>query len=206
MEFNTSAEYIPNPVNWRIFHPETKSRTLETRPAELKVLIASACDWKVRGTDRVIRALSILQEPIEVKLIKVGIDYTRTLALANSLGLKLNVLPPVPHSEMPKYYWDADIIVASIGIGGTLGMTALEAISCGKPVITNVSSTFPVYSTFPIHDVSTTEQIVETILSSRDGKLWEEENKYLRNFHDPEEIANKLVQIYSNLIGEKSCD
>lgn len=205
-EFNSSAEYIPNPVNRRIFHPETKSAALETRAAKLKVLVASACDWKVRGTDRVIRALSIVQEPVEVKLIKAGIDFSRTLGLANSLGLRLNLLPPVPHSEMPKYYWDADIIVASIGVGGTLGMTALEAIACGKPVIAKVSSTFPVYDTFPIHDISTSEQIAETILSSRGSNLWEEENKYLENSHDPEEITRRFIRIYSNLIGEKSCD
>jgi glycosyltransferase involved in cell wall biosynthesis len=206
IEFNENSEYIPNPVNRKIFHPETKPHTTEPIATKWRVLIASACDWRVRGTDKIIRALKMIREPIKVKLIEAGGDYFKTIALANSLDLKLDLLPPVPHSEMPKYYWDADIIVASIGIGGTLGMTALEAIACGKPVITNVSSTYPVYDTFPIHDVSTSEQIAETILSSRDGRLWQAENDYLESFHNPEVITGRFVRIYDDLIGEKSDD
>jgi len=204
-EFNESAEYVPNIVNREVFYPKHKP-TLSSDKAMLKVLIASACDWSIRGTDRVIKALSAIRKNIDVRMISYGVDLSRTLTLAQSLGVRVKLLPRIPHTEMPHYYWNADIVIASIGIGGTLGVTALEAIACGRPVVANASSKFSVYDTFPIHDVSTPKKIAKTILSFSETDLWREEHKYFESYHDPKKITERFIAIYDQLIGEMASD
>jgi glycosyltransferase involved in cell wall biosynthesis len=204
-EFNESAEYVPNIVNREVFYPKNES-PLSSDKTRLRVLIASACDWSIRGTDRVIKALSTIRKNMDVRMINYGVDLSRTLTLAKSLGVRVKLLPHVPHMEMPNYYWNADIVIASIGIGGTLGVTALEAIACGRPVIANVSSEFSAYDTFPIHDISTPERISNSILSFNETDLWRKEYKYFESYHNPQKIAERFVAIYEQLIGEMTSD
>ncbi len=195
-EFNKSAEYVPNLVDENLFYPKTRKKV----KGKIKVLIAGASDWAVKGTDKIIRALKKIEKDVEISIIKYGIDIDKTLKLAKALGLRINVLPPVPHINMPEYYWSADTIVASIGVGGTLGMVALEAIACGRPVITHVSSQFPEYEEFPFCDIFSTEKIAEAILSSRNEKVWKKEYEYYKRYHAPEKIMRKFMEIYNDLI------
>jgi glycosyltransferase involved in cell wall biosynthesis len=45
-QYRAEAEYIPNPVDTELFYA-SRTKDKET----LKVLIASNCDWKIKGTD-----------------------------------------------------------------------------------------------------------------------------------------------------------
>jgi len=189
------SEYMPNPVDTNIFHPLKKRKS----KSKLRVLVAGGSDWKIKRTDRILYALKRIEDEVDISIISYGIDSIRTLKLAKKLNLKIRVLPPVPHNEMPKYYWDTDTVIASIGIGGTLGMVALEAIACGRPTVTHASSKFAEYKTFPLLDVDTPKRITSAILSSRHKELWEKEYEYLMMHHSPEKIAQKLVEIYRNL-------
>lgn len=201
-EYNESAEYIPNLVNEELFYPKSKKRTKN----KVKVLIASASDWNVKGTDKIIRAMKKIEEDVEIYIIEYGVDFDKTLKLLKCLGLFARILPPIPHFNMQKYYWSADVVIASIGIGGTLGMVALEAIACGRPVIANVSSKFSEYKSFPLLDIAEPEQIANTLLSLKDENLWKEEYEYLKYYHDPEKIVKKFMKIYKDLIGREKND
>jgi len=198
--FNGTAEYIPNLVDGTIFYPKARKKTDD----KIKVLVAGASDWNVKGTDKIIRALKKIERDVDVSIIKYGIDINKTLKLAKTLGLHLNVLSPVPHVDMPKYYWNADVVVASIGVGGTLGMVALEAIACGRPVITRVSSEFPEYNMFPLLDVSTSDEIADAILSSKDEDLWKKEYEYFRLCHNPKKVIKRIIEIYRELNERKN--
>lgn len=196
-EYSESAEYVPSLVNENIFYIRRRKKTVN----KIKILIASASDWNVRGTDRIIRALRRIKDKVEVSIITYGVDINRTLKLARVLGLPLTVLPPVAHFNMPKYYWNVDAVVASIGIGGTLGMVALEAIACGRPVITRVSSDFSEYKDFPLLDVSTSEDIVDAVLSL-DEDTWKREYAYFKSNHNPERVTRRFLQIYNDTISQ----
>lgn len=200
--YNESAEYMPNPVDQNIFYPKNRRETRD----KMQLLIASASDWTIRGTDKVIRALKKCENEVETTIIQYGVDIGKTLKLARSLNLHINILSPVTHSGMPEYFWGFDGVIASIGIGGTLGMVALEAIACGRPVIAHVSSKFPEYRDFPLHDVSTTEQIADSIFALKEGKLWKEEYAYFLSCHNPKKIIKRFIQIYNDLIELKKSD
>ena len=193
-KFRKDVEYIPNPVDTSIFYP----KKADSQSEKLKVLIAASCNWKVKGTDLAINALSKLTRKIETYIISYGRDFAKTLALADSLGLTLNVLPKTPHQNMREYYWKVDIVLGSFG-AGSLGMVALEAIACGRPVITYVSSRYPEYDAFPLKDVNTADKIVDAIKDAS-HKLWKAEYRYLKKYHSPEMIAQRIGEIYFELL------
>ena len=194
--FNSDSEYIPNPVSPRKFHVKPRDKMGD----KIRVLIAGACDWKVKGTDKIVQALHQIEREVEPSIINHGIDAEKTIKLMESLGMHINVLPPVPHHKMAEYYWGADVVIASIGVGGTLGMVALEAIACGRPVVAHVSSDYTEYKTFPILNVNTPSKIADAILEFKDEKLWEKEYDYFQLNHNPEEVSRRFMKIYSSLM------
>jgi glycosyltransferase involved in cell wall biosynthesis len=192
--FRNDAVYLPNPVDMTLFYP----KPLTSHGRKKHVLIASDSNWNVKGTDIAIKALSIVKNEIEVGIIKSGVDFERTLALARSLGLKLTILPKVPHNKINEYYWSADVVVDQFKSGVT-GMIMLEAIACGRPVITYISSEYPEYSDFPLKDVRTEEEVALAV-SNADIKLWRKEYAYLEKNHKPEVTIKKLLPIYNDVI------
>ncbi len=201
-EYNENTEYIPNLVDENVFYPKARRKATN----RIRVLVAAASDWRVKGTDKIVRALKIIEDEVEASMISYGVDAAKTLSLAKRLGLHINMLRRVPHKEMSRYYWNADTVIAAIGIGGTLGVVALEAISCGRPTITRVSSSFEGYEAFPLLDVSEPEEIAEAILYSRRDDLWEKEYAYYKSNHDPHKITKRFMKIYSELVDGKKCD
>ncbi|UCE95410.1 MAG: glycosyltransferase family 4 protein [Candidatus Bathyarchaeota archaeon] len=196
LEYNDSSEYLPNPVDTELFYPNGRNEPEE----KLKVLIAAGSHWRIKGTDKILYAAKKVQSEVDLSIIRYGIDINRTLKLADDLGLNVTVLPPVSHSEMRDYYWNADTVIGSIGIGGSLGMVALEAIACGRPTVVHVSSRFSEYNEFPLHDLSTPEEIAEALISSREMRLWEKEYNYLKQHHTPQVVIERLVETYNCLV------
>jgi len=193
-KFRQDVEYIPNPIDTDFFHPKPSVSI----NGKKKVLVGSRSDWKVKHTDIVIRALAKVKDEVDVSIIHYGEDFFETFKLAQSLGLKLNVLPKAPRNELREYYWNADIVTGTFGSGG-LGMVSLEAISCGRPVIAYVSASFPEYQDWPLKDVKTEQKIVAAI-RDMSSDLWRKEYKYIEKNHDPRVIADRLMNVYKDLL------
>jgi len=193
-KFREDTEYLPNPVDAEIFYPKPVMKH-----EKKKVLIASDSNWSIKGTDIAIRALSKIKNEVDVSIIAYGVDLEKTLSLANSLDLHINVLPKVSHEKMNEYYWNADVVIDRFKLG-SLGMVSLEAIACGRPVVTYVSSEFPEYEKFPLKDVKTDEEVADAILGA-DVKLWQKEYAYLEKNHKPEIVVKTLLEHYRRVIG-----
>jgi glycosyltransferase involved in cell wall biosynthesis len=191
--FREDAEYLPNPVDTEFFYP----KPLREHDGRKKVLIASDSNWSVKGTDIAIKALSKIKDNIEVSIIAYGVDFERTLSLANSLGLHLNVLPKVPHEKLNQYYWNADVVIDRFKLG-SLGMVSLEAIACGRPVVTYVSSEYLEYRNFPLKDVNASEEI-SNIVTEASFELWQREYNYLEKNHNSEVVIKRLMNIYKEV-------
>jgi glycosyltransferase involved in cell wall biosynthesis len=195
-EFNENSEYLPNPVDTSIFYPKPVPKRSDNR---LHVLLGSPHDWKIKGNDIAIRALSKVKEKVKTYIIRYGSDFEKTLNLAHSLKLPVVVLPKVSHEKLREYYWAADVVIDQFR-SGVQGQVTLEAIACGRPVITYISSVHPVYKDFPLKDVNTEEKIVSIILDAKLQKLKEREFSYLRKHHMPEHISNSISKIYFSAI------
>ena len=193
-KYREDAEYLPNPVDTKLFYPKPKVQESKKK----RILIASDSNWKVKGTDIAIKALNRIKDAIEVSIIRQGKDFDKTYTLSTTLGLSLNILPRMPHEKLCEYYWNADIVIDQFKIG-SLGMISLEAIACGRPVITFVSSEFAEYSAFPLKDVNNEAEIIDAVNAPLQ-KLWKEEYAYLLMYHKPEKIAKKIQLVYNNLV------
>ncbi|MBS7612497.1 glycosyltransferase [Candidatus Bathyarchaeota archaeon] len=192
--FREDAEYLPNPVDMKLFYP----KPFIPLRAKKHVLIASVSNWSVKGTDIIIRALSRIKDEVEVSIINYGRDFAKTISLASSLGLNLNVLPKVSHERVREYYWNSDVVIDGVKLG-SLGVVSLEAIACGRPVIVYASSDYPQYKSFPLRDVNTEEEIVNAVRDIT-VKLWEKEYAYLKENHSPEGTIQKLLNIYQSVL------
>lgn len=188
------AEYLPNPVDTQIFSPTP----LPSKKEKLEVLIASNSDWNVKGIDIAIKALSRIKDQIEVSIIRYGRDFHKTIGLARALGLKLHILEKTAHEKMREYYWSSNVVIDQFKLG-SLGMISLEAIACGRPVITYVSSEYPQYKDFPLKDASKEEEIAKVIREA-DASLWQKEYAYLEKNHKPEIVIEKLLSLYNDVI------
>ncbi len=198
-EYSEDAEYVPNPVDTSLFYPAKKRESV----GKTKVLIGSNANWAVKGTDMAIRALSKMKDRVAVSLIGQGAVLQRTIELARSLGLEVELLEPVTHERMNSYYWDSDVVMDHF-VYGSVSMVALEAIACGRPVITNVSSKYPEYNEFPIHDVDNEDKIAQTLDEQNMRGLWEKEYSYLKARHDPKIVAGQDRSIYDDLINRRA--
>jgi glycosyltransferase involved in cell wall biosynthesis len=192
-KFRDDAVYLPNPVDMELFYP----KPLMSHGGRKRVLIASDSNWSVKGTDIAIKALSRMKDDVEVSIIAYGKDFDKTIALASSLGLRLNVLPKVPHERLNEYFWNADVVLDQFKLG-SLGMVSLEAIACGRPVITYVSSEYSEYRNFPLKDVNNIEEIV-TAITDASFELWQKEYNYLEKNHKSEAIVKRLVDVYNEV-------
>lgn len=190
--YRKDAEYLPNPVDETLFYPKPLERS-----NKVKVLIASDSNWEVKGTDIALKALSKVKEHVEVSLIGYGKDLNKSVKLAKSLGLNVNILPKVPHEKLNEYYWSHDVVLDQFKLG-SLGVVSLEAIASGRPVVTYVSSKYREYEEFPLKDVNTEEEIANAILDA-DEKLWIKEYEYLKKNHNPRKIAEKVLSIYESI-------
>jgi len=191
--FSDDAEYFPNPVDTERFHPEP----FRARDDKLRVFLACDSNWEVKGVDKAIRALGKLKNDVEASIIGYGKDFSRSLRLARSLSLEMSVLPVTSHRNMREYYWNADLVIGSIGVGG-LGMVVLEAIACGRPTITYVSSNYREYADFPLKDIKTADGIASTAAMNLHN-LWKAEYEYFCKHHEPRQTLKRLCEIYASL-------
>jgi glycosyltransferase involved in cell wall biosynthesis len=193
-QFRDDAEYLPPAVDTELFYPKP---TIQHQ-GKKRVLIASNSNWDVKGTDIAIRALSKLKDDVEISIIQHGPDFEKTLSLASSLGLALNVLPKASHQQIREYYWNSDVVMDQFKFG-CAGMISLESIACGRPALVYVTSEYQEYDDFPVKDLRSEEQIVEAITQADQG-LWKNEYKYLEKNHMPVTVLERLLAIYDSLI------
>jgi glycosyltransferase involved in cell wall biosynthesis len=192
--FREDAEYLPNPVDKELFYPKPAT----DHEGRKRLLIASDSNWAVKGTDISIRALAKIKDAVDVSIVAFGIDFAKTVKLAKSLGLHLNVLPRVPHDRLNRYYWNADVVIDRFTLG-SLGMVSLEAIACGRPILCYVSSAYPENKCFPLQDLRVEEEIAE-LIRNLSPDLWEKEHVYLKRHHDVQAVVTHLESIYQGLL------
>ena len=196
-EYNENAKYLPNPYDSEIFYPKLLPPEREVK----NVLIAAAHTFKVKGTDRFLRTLALIDIPLKVESICYGIDLKRAEKLAKKLGLKVKFVNKVPHSQINKLYWENDLVLGSFGTG-QLDMVAIEAMACGRPVVHRVIKKF--YPSCPLEEFSSIEEakdVIERILSSRkkaENRV-RKQLKYVEKNHQPAKIAQELVSVYNDI-------
>lgn len=130
-------------------------------------------------------------------------------SLRHDLGLTATVkfVPPQPQEELPYYYNAADVLVMPSHYE-SFGMVALEAVSCGTPVIaTDVTGISPILKELPQgHIVSANNPLalaegIHHVLNA-DHRKPDASNAV--NAFDWDTIARKVADQYAKICGLKS--
>jgi glycosyltransferase involved in cell wall biosynthesis len=197
-EFNENTEYFPIPYDPKVFYPTPLSFERKIK----QVFLASSHNFKIKGTDKLLRALSLTKTSLKVKTVKYGKDAEKAEKLAKEYGLKIHFIENVPHNRMNELYWESDLVLGSFGVG-QLDTVAIEAMACGRPVIHHILKEY--YPNCPLEEIESVEkakELIEKLLSSREEaeKRVQEQLRYVENNHSAPLLARRLVKIYDKLL------
>jgi len=137
---NEKVSVIYNGVETRLFRPinDERIKELKEQMGEPALIYVGSFYRHKRVLDLVKAMPLVLREYSNCKLTLVGYgpEKPKIAKLSKKLGVQQQVKlkETVPNQELPLYYNAADIcITASMWEG--FGLTPLEAMACGKPVI-----------------------------------------------------------------------
>jgi glycosyltransferase involved in cell wall biosynthesis len=196
-QFNESAEYFPIPYDPKIFFPKPLVAVRDKK----KVLIASAHDFAIKGTDKFLYALASLETPLIVKTVRLGRDWMKAQELAKKLHLELEFFEKVTHEKMNTLYWESDLVLGSFGVG-QLDTVAIEAMACGRLTVHSIYKEY--FPECPLERLETTEQASEVIskllfdekaIKQRIGNQLE----YVTATHSAPVSVKRLMNIYKAL-------
>lgn len=201
-EFNDTAEYFPIPYDPKLFY----NAPFITRRKVRRVFMASPQDFRVKGSDKLLRALSLVRIPFKVVAIRYGRDVKRVEKLAEDLGLDVKFIDKVPHDTMNRLYWGSDIVLGSFGVG-QLGTVAIEAMACGRPLVHHIRKHF--YPSCPLEEFKSVEEasgmIIKLLTDKKEAKRRVGmQLEYVNKTHQAPLLAGKLARIYEGLMFEKS--
>jgi D-inositol-3-phosphate glycosyltransferase len=134
---------IPCGVDLQLFAPRNKHlarKCLNLSTEQPIVLFAGRLD-PFKGPDLLLRAASKMKMPAQILLVGGNIagedqDLLKLRALARELRIAENVHFPgsQPQQELPWFYSASDVTVVP-SYHETFGLTAVEALACGTPVV-----------------------------------------------------------------------
>jgi UDP-glucose:(heptosyl)LPS alpha-1,3-glucosyltransferase len=140
----TDSVVIPNAVDTAIFNAETRLTRRSVSRQNLKLddndiaVLLIGNDWKKKGLDQLLRALAIIDIPIQ--LLVVGKDDPGLYQPAiRQLRLNDRVHFLSPSADVLSFYAAADIY-AGPSLEDAFGLPILEAMACGLPVIASVQA------------------------------------------------------------------
>jgi len=140
----TDSVVIPNAVDTVIFNSEARLARRSVSRQGLKVddsdfvILLIGNDWKNKGLDQLLRALAIIEIPVQ--LLVVGKDDPRLYRHAlRHLRLDNRVRFLAPSADVLSFYAAADAYIAP-SLEDAFGLPILEAMACGLPVIASVQA------------------------------------------------------------------
>lgn len=129
------SRVIPNPVDIRIFHPESRASARERLglPADrpIVLLVAQHLQRLYKGVSMGLDAIVAAQVP-NVYLVAIGADADTVLQRAGVDGRAVGFQSE--QSALVDFYRAADVFVMP-SRAETFGMVAAEAMACGTPVV-----------------------------------------------------------------------
>jgi glycosyltransferase involved in cell wall biosynthesis len=156
--------YAPGP------EPELRAQLLGGREGMI-VFVPSRQDWFWKGSDRLLRGFAAAaggREDVVLVCAGWGADLERSTELIAELGIgeRVRMLPhAMSKGRLRRYYRAADIVADQFTVG-SYGGSALEAMSCARPLLISLDrerfdkrfSAFP-----PVVNVASPEEIAAAL-------------------------------------------
>lgn len=195
-EYTDRVEYFPIPIDPQLF----SASSFPEYGAEFTVLYSSPVDFRVKGADKVMQAVSLVKQPITLMAIKYGPDLERAYELCRRLGIRVRWVDRQPRSSMAACYRAADIVLGNFGVG-QLDTTVIEAMACGRPVVHHLASGF--YPNVPLGSYQSVGEFaddIERLLLERKAAEQQVQRQldYVK-IHNADHSVKRLMEIYGQV-------
>ncbi|MBN2374458.1 glycosyltransferase family 4 protein [bacterium] len=220
-----NAEFFPFMIDTQKYCVGNATREYSSDSKTL-FFMASHLDWGVvdnangrkstKGNDRFIKAFARYLKDngnAHAFILDRGPDKMIARQLVSQMGISscVTFLPEMQKDELIKHFRLADVVVDQFDVGA-FGTTALEAMSCAKPVMIYIKNQcadkcYPERA--PILNAQTEDEIyVQIKLAS--NRTYREEigqkaREWIMKYHDWEIVSSQLINIYEEVIYGRKC-
>ena len=134
---------VPAGVDLELFYPRGKDDAKQKLGIqENRVILYVGRIEPLKGIDILLKAVALLEDPADNRLVIVGgsleddLELERLKGLSETLGIqgKVTFTGSVPQGILPDFYSAADVFVLP-SYYESFGLVALEAMACGTPVV-----------------------------------------------------------------------
>lgn len=173
--FDVKLRYLPNPVD--------VGDSAEPPPTQLRTAVIFTRLAPVKGVDRIFPAAERLSRSVELTALEWG-----PLAgeYAQRYGRLVRFAQPFQHGEVASFLRQFDLVIGQMN-AGSLGLSELEAMAAGRPVITGIDWSLYPEDPPPViaaHDADGIAAAVERLRGdakelarlSREGREWVRRN------------------------------
>jgi len=216
-------KFYPFPIDTDLYRPTNESLRRKRRDNGTLVLFhPSHLDWSyqgnerssTKGNDRFLRAFArfVKKNPkAVVKMLSRGPDVEKTKQLVHELaiGAYIQFMPELDSETLIRNYHMADVVVDQFDIG-SLGLIALEAMSCAKPVMIyiNTQASDLIYADRPpVLNCRTEDEICEQLIKVSNEQyrqaLGREAREWVIKYHHWEKATRQLILHYESVLGKK---
>ena len=199
-KFRRDAIFFPNPVDTQKFFPKEGLG----KNNDLTIFLINKLD-RFKGNKKVITALELIWLDflsLKVKMFGFGntVEEFQYFIEKHSGEERLSILPHISNSEMVENIQTSDIIIGQLETG-SLGVSELEAMSCGKPVICkfNFADMYP--EPPPVLVANTPEEVRDKLIflinhPDEGEKIGQKAREWVVEYYDYRKVAQKLLNIY----------
>jgi glycosyltransferase involved in cell wall biosynthesis len=232
------SSFIPHPFDEQKFSPETEANRTHLRPflrdqLQCEVLFLAPARHSsneavgAKRNDRILYAFHrYVTEAEPAGAPKAGLvlfawgnedDLTASRGLIDVLGLteRVNWQPPQPRPRLVQFYRAADIVLDQFSEVGSFGTTTVEAMSCGKPVITYYSPQvhewcLPVLGEHPpVLSARTVDEIYERLVWQAKHERYRADigrrgREWVLRHHSLERVAKAHLSLYTRVLAQKA--
>ena len=199
------VRYLPNGINTDIFYPSKKK--------ENNLILFVGRIQPLKGLHVFLKSLRYLKKPIHLVIVGPP-SWNRTYfknvsATMNKVQEKtvhaVTYLGELEREEIIKWYQRASVLVRPDLYGGSGGLTSLEALACGTPVIgtgNEIVKDGVNGILVPPNDAVKLAKSIQYLLDNEDvrKKLGKEGRRWIIENLSSEVIVERLSQIYKELI------
>lgn len=206
------CEHIPCGVDMTHFRPLRKKNLSEPR-----ILCTAALHDERKNIPLLVKAFEMLLRDGTKAVLQLAAETTsetnRRLAslVGNDIMNFIEILPAVTHTELPDYYSEASVTVLP-SVSETFGMTLIESLACGTPVVGTQSGALPeiinnpdVGSLFAMDSDNSVSvknlyhALKKTLDVAREEKTVERCREHVRAY-DWKEVTRKMISFYERIL------
>jgi glycosyltransferase involved in cell wall biosynthesis len=198
------ALFIPGPIDTELFAPLNNNEVATSRP--WTILLFSRLDPK-KGPEIAMKGIVRFADRHPGVRVKVLDRGTLKEGYRRRYGDRFEFIPVVPLNEVPHLLQEADVVVGQF-LSGALGLSELQAMSCGKPVIASFRYEEAYPTPPPLCQARNAEEIEEQLenlyLHPEVAKeLGQKAREWVINHHNNQMLAVKLETLYQTILNER---